>query len=272
MSSADNPDRGDVHHLMEQGTIGTNPLDGLGQDDTFLTLVNRVKELVKDRRLVLCIHPQLFVLKLFIQLVGLDSSLPRHLLASIEQVENIWTDRDQPWLLIATEHVMDGSGLDLIRTMKRQGRDLQTLLVLTSNHRIHLATAVAAGTNAIVLEESIEARTGALISALTALRQQECFIDPAFEDWAIDQAETALQAIEPLSPRQQEILNLVAEGLGNKDIAHRIHIAPSTARDHVQAIMQKFGVQSRSAAAVMGIRLGLVSIDRESFRTRHLKD
>ena len=233
-----------------------------GQDKTFISLVNQVKELVKDRRVMLCIHPQMFVIKLLIQLVGLDSSLPRHVLASMKQVEDTWTDRDQPWLLITTEHLRDGSGLDLIQSMKRKGTQLQALLVLTSNHRIHLAAAIDAGTDAIVLEESIEARTGALISALSAIRKKECFIDPAFEERAIDPAGIAIQAIEPLSPRQQEILNLVAEGLGNKDIAHRMHIAPSTARDHVQAIMQKFGVQSRSAAAVMGIRLGLVSLDR----------
>ena len=237
-------------------------LKDLGQSPRFLTLVNRVKELVKDRRVLLCMHPQLFMIKLMIQLVGLDSRLPRHLVDSMKQVDTKWTECHQPWILITTEHLKDGTGLDLIRTMKREGTCLQALLVLTANHRINLARAIDAGTDAIVLEDSIEAQTGALIAALTALRKNERYLDPAFEDTAVDDIETSLQSIEPLSARQQEILNLVAEGLGNKEIAERIHIAPSTARDHVQAIMQKFGVQSRSAAAVMGIRLGLVSLNR----------
>ena len=53
MPSAEKPELGDIQHLDEKETIRTSPVDGLGQGDTFLTVVNRVKEHVQEQRLVL---------------------------------------------------------------------------------------------------------------------------------------------------------------------------------------------------------------------------
>jgi DNA-binding NarL/FixJ family response regulator len=52
------------------------------------------------------------------------------------------------------------------------------------------------------------------------------------------------------------VLQLVAHGLSNREIGEQLHIATTTARDHVQDILRRLGVRSRAAAAVEGVRRG----------------
>jgi DNA-binding NarL/FixJ family response regulator len=63
---------------------------------------------------------------------------------------------------------------------------------------------------------------------------------------------------EPLTPREQEVLQLLAEGLPNKAIARQLEISDHTVKFHVNAIMGKLGAQSRTEAVVRATRLGLV--------------
>lgn len=61
-----------------------------------------------------------------------------------------------------------------------------------------------------------------------------------------------------LSPREIEVLRLLAEGHGNKAIAGQLHLAEVTVKKHVQGIIGKLGVQDRTQAAVVALRLGLL--------------
>ncbi|MER3397525.1 MAG: DNA-binding response regulator [Chloroflexota bacterium] len=65
---------------------------------------------------------------------------------------------------------------------------------------------------------------------------------------------------EALTPRELEVLGLVADGLSNKEIAHRLGISEHTVKFHVNTIMSKLGARSRTEAAVMAARLGLIAI------------
>ena len=65
---------------------------------------------------------------------------------------------------------------------------------------------------------------------------------------------------EPLTTREIEVLRLLAEGLGNKEIASRLGISEHTAKFHVASIMGKLGAASRTEAVTLGIRRGLVLI------------
>ncbi len=65
---------------------------------------------------------------------------------------------------------------------------------------------------------------------------------------------------EPLTPREIEVLRLVAEGLGNKEIAARLAISEHTAKFHVASILGKLGAASRTEAVMAGLRRGLIII------------
>lgn len=64
-----------------------------------------------------------------------------------------------------------------------------------------------------------------------------------------------------LSERESQILQLVADGVGSKDVAERLFLAPKTVRNHLSRIYDKLGVSSRSDAVVAGLRAGLISLD-----------
>jgi DNA-binding NarL/FixJ family response regulator len=65
---------------------------------------------------------------------------------------------------------------------------------------------------------------------------------------------------EPLTPREIRVLQLLAEGLGNKQIASRLEISEHTVKFHVASIMGKLGAASRTEAVTLGIRRGIVLI------------
>ena len=63
-----------------------------------------------------------------------------------------------------------------------------------------------------------------------------------------------------LTPRELEVLRLLAEGLPNKTVAHRLEISEHTVKFHVNSLLAKLGAQSRTDAVVRATRLGLVLI------------
>ena len=62
-----------------------------------------------------------------------------------------------------------------------------------------------------------------------------------------------------LTPREREVLSLVAHGMSNREIATELVITTSTAKAHVDHILEKLGVTGRTGAAVRGIELGYVT-------------
>ncbi len=68
------------------------------------------------------------------------------------------------------------------------------------------------------------------------------------------------EIVEPLTPREMDVLEMLAEGLSNKMIAHRLSISDHTAKFHVNSILAKLNAGTRTEAVTRGIRLGLIKI------------
>ena len=64
-----------------------------------------------------------------------------------------------------------------------------------------------------------------------------------------------------MSAREIEVLNLVAQGLMNKQIAHTLQFAEHTVKNHMKSILEKLGAEDRTQAATMAIRRGIVNVD-----------
>jgi DNA-binding CsgD family transcriptional regulator len=69
-----------------------------------------------------------------------------------------------------------------------------------------------------------------------------------------------VQAGGALTPRELDVLRLVARGLGNKEIAADLGITTHTVKYHLAAVLEKLGVRSRTEAVSLGIRKGLVPL------------
>jgi DNA-binding NarL/FixJ family response regulator len=107
------------------------------------------------------------------------------------------------------------------------------------------------------LRRDVDAATLAL--ALPAVVQGLVVSDAALVSGLLAARQSPLMsAAEALTPREQEVLQLLAEGLPNKTIADRLHISEHTVKFHVNAILSKLGAQSRSEAVVRATRLGLL--------------
>ena len=68
------------------------------------------------------------------------------------------------------------------------------------------------------------------------------------------------EIVEALTPREMDVLEMLAEGLSNKMIAHRLSISDHTAKFHVNSILAKLNAGTRTEAVTRGIRLGLIKI------------
>lgn len=69
-----------------------------------------------------------------------------------------------------------------------------------------------------------------------------------------------LTETEPLTKREREVLRLISDGLGNKEIAHKLGISEHTAKFHISSILAKLEVSGRAEAVSQGIRRGLIAI------------
>lgn len=210
--------------------------------------------LLRDQQVLVAVFPRFLALSLAFRPEAGDGS-PLRGLAFATSMAGAMAHLEQapgPLHLLVSEHLADGPGLDLIRAAKARSPLHRCLLVLTHNRRVLVQAALESGADALVLEDSL-GRTGALVFAVEQVQKGRIFVDPA-----LDQAPAELPAEAPvqLTPREMTVLQLVAHGLSNREIGEQLHIAPTTARDHVQDILRRLGVRSRAAAAVEGVRRG----------------
>jgi len=105
-----------------------------------------------------------------------------------------------------------------------------------------------------------------VIEAVRRVHAGEDLVDPAERERLLRRAErrrwqhaTERQRADRLSARESEILQLMADGLGPGDIVGRLSITPNTLRTHVQNILTKLGVHSKTQAVMVAIRQGKVS-------------
>lgn len=97
-----------------------------------------------------------------------------------------------------------------------------------------------------------------LTAAITAARLGLAALDPALMG-ALPLAAPISIAAE-LTPRELDVLRLLAHGLPNKTIARQLEISDHTVKFHLNAILSKLGAQSRTEAVVLAIRLGLITV------------
>jgi DNA-binding NarL/FixJ family response regulator len=115
-----------------------------------------------------------------------------------------------------------------------------------------------AGVRGLLLRD---AGAESLVAGLLAVAQGLIVLDPALATdlLPVDEQQPDLSPlVEELTPREVEVLQLLAEGLPNKTIAHRLDISEHTVKFHVNGIMGKLGAQSRTEAVVRATRLGLI--------------
>lgn len=125
----------------------------------------------------------------------------------------------------------------------------------------HVVDALRAGASAIL---SSDASPDEIVTAIEAVAVGSIVLDRTTADSVLAGPPGAvapdrrLHQVEPLTPREIEVLNMLAGGLGNKEIAARLGISDHTVKFHVGSIFNKLDATSRTEAVTLAIRLGLI--------------
>jgi DNA-binding NarL/FixJ family response regulator len=137
-------------------------------------------------------------------------------------------------------------------------RDLEIPVVLLLEDAEFVAQAWASGAMAIVPRLIDRSKLGAVIKAVT--RGLLAF-DPALTQSLFPSQPLFINHnVEPPTPRELEVLQQLAEGLTNKAIAQRLKISEHTVKFHMNSILGKLNVQSRTEAVVRATQLGLIAL------------
>ena len=160
--------------------------------------------------------------------------------------------------------VMDASGEPLHALLASIGHvelSTESAIVLLANQPTagRLSEAVRAGVGAIL---RADAPPGQLMAAIEAVAAGLIVMDRGEIDSVFAASARAsrplVELAESLTPREREVLKMLASGLGNKEIAARMLISEHTVKFHVSSILGKLGASSRTEAVALGIRHGLL--------------
>jgi DNA-binding NarL/FixJ family response regulator len=155
-------------------------------------------------------------------------------------------------------------GLSALEQVKSAVPGTSVIMVTLYDNPEYLFRAVALGAAGYVLKDSSRAE---LVRAIRVTAEGGAIISPSLmpqllrEVGRLGYAAPAGPGPGPadrLSPREVEVLKLIAEGLTNQEIADRLIVSPTTVKSHVQNILQKLGASDRTQAAVSAVRSGLI--------------
>lgn len=160
-------------------------------------------------------------------------------------------------LVLATETL---SPSDLTATLTGGEADYALLLVTDDMQAAQILSGLPVGGWGVL---SLEASAEELLSALEAVHQGLVVGEPALMAAVLSAAPGVSQSEakpleEPLTERENEVLQLLAQGLANKQIAHELGISEHTVKFHVSSIYAKLGATNRAEAVRQGILTGLV--------------
>jgi DNA-binding NarL/FixJ family response regulator len=158
----------------------------------------------------------------------------------------------------------DGTGVDLIRDLRAVNPHAQAVVLTASDDRHLHAEAIAAGASGIL---SKTVGSAEIIVAIRRLFAGDALLSPseAIELFRLAeqrrQAEqSAYRIVEQLTPREHDLLLLLAEGLDDAAIAERLFISPKTVRNQMVGLLAKLSVDSRLQALVVAARHGIVTL------------
>ena len=154
----------------------------------------------------------------------------------------------------------DGSGIDVIRLLRQACEDAEIIVATIFDDDDHLFDAMEAGATGYLLKEHSPAE---LVAGLEQLRAGNPPLSPSVVRRLVAHFHARSPAPDSnLTPREQEVLKLIAKGLNRKDVAEVLGLSKHTVSDYIKVIYRKLEVSSRAEAALEAERLGLIRTAR----------
>jgi len=170
--------------------------------------------------------------------------------------------RERPHVAILDIAMPNLNGIEAARQIAEILPDTQIVILTVQADEAYLLSALKAGARGYVLKSSAESE---VVDAVKAVTSGKAFFSPKVSRILADdytrylQREQATDAYELLTSREREILQLLAEGATNKDIANALELSHTTVICHRQHIFQKLNLHSIADLILYAVRKGIIS-------------
>jgi DNA-binding NarL/FixJ family response regulator len=173
---------------------------------------------------------------------------------------------DAPWSLAVVDlGLPDGGGADLVESLFERVPEARIVVLTASSRPAELASAYEAGAAGVVQKT---AGIGEIVDAIRAVASGRSLVDATDLVEILRQARRQRERVaagreisSKLTPREREVLQALADGRSNREIAVQLHITVETQRTHMVNILSKLGAHSQLQALVIAVRHGIVSVE-----------
>ena len=157
----------------------------------------------------------------------------------------------QPDIVVMDVRMPEGSGIEACRAIRDERPDTQVIMLTSFSDDEALFNSIMAGASGFVLKQ-IRGRD--LLNAIRTVGAGKSLLDPAVTQRVLERLRKAKfdekdPKLARLSPQEERILDMIGEGLTNREIAERIHLSDKTVKNYVSTILQKLEVVRRAEAA-----------------------
>jgi two-component system response regulator DevR len=160
----------------------------------------------------------------------------------------------RPHVAVLDGRLPDGSGIDVCRDIRSSHPEIAVLILTSYDDDEALFAAIMAGAAGYVLKQI---RGTDLLDAVRRVAAGQSLLDPAVTAQVLErlrQGPPQDKALAPLTDQELKILELIGEGLTNRQIGERMFLAEKTVKNYVSSLLSKLGLQRRTQAAVFATK------------------
>ncbi len=161
----------------------------------------------------------------------------------------------RPEVALLDVRLPDGDGVEVCREIRSRHPEIQCLMLTSFADDEALFDAIMAGASGFILKQI---KSEEIVEAVRFVAKGQSMLDPAVTGRVLERLRKGPKEDEllaQLSPQERNILNLIADGLTNRQIAEQIHLAEKTVKNYVSNLLSKLGMERRTQAAVYAARL-----------------
>jgi DNA-binding NarL/FixJ family response regulator len=178
-------------------------------------------------------------------------------LEALARIESLARGDGVPDVVLMDMQMPRLDGVETTARLKARWPAIDVIAVTSFIEEARIRAALEAGATGYLLKD---ADASDVVDAIRAAVAGEVRLDPAVAAALVLSLRTPPSTSESLTPREREVITLVAEGRTNREIGKRLGVAERTARTHVSNILAKLGLASRTQAAMWAVREGLVDV------------
>jgi two-component system, NarL family, response regulator DevR len=160
----------------------------------------------------------------------------------------------RPDVAILDGRLPDGTGMEVCRDVRSVDPSIKALILTSYDDDEALFSAIMAGAAGYILKQ---VRGNDLVETVRRVAAGESTLDPSVTARVLDRVRNGPprdQQLEALTTQEQKILELIGEGLTNRQIAERMYLAEKTVKNYVSSLLAKLGLTSRTQAAIFATK------------------